>query len=481
MVSTKLYFRTTCVHIFFSLITAGLATSIVQNPSGGRISYQAWTTTQFLTFVGWGSFAISGVEVFLFLSGIWHYFIYQDNVKYYFIAHVVYMWTFNIFWLAAAASLANSIPGNCRSMSDCSRTKSLSALTWVTLVFFAAASCMLGYQWIFGAKLQIRPNGPTLPTTNPSTNSTGTGYRPPPTAQANLSRKPTLPKANAAANGSAKDFSPSVMTGTTAASSAAPSITPSASSLIERLCIQCNKSESAEDSCFCGSECVLAAREGAPKIVPLPPAHYMFRRIQDRFSSQWLHPTSKPILQYIYMIVSTEDSDRMYRAYRSGVEAVGNFVEQGLKEGNEQYRWHGAPRECKVGDPGNKTLCDSTSCPLCCIIKKSYDVDKFGPRWGRFGKGIYTSDTSSKSNDYAKNLKESEWSALLLNNVIVGRAFSTKTNKDTLLQPPPNCDSVLGVPGEDLNYDETVVYRNDAIRPAFLVVYLSPVVPVESF
>jgi hypothetical protein len=27
------------------------------------------------------------------------------------------------------------------------------------------------------------------------------------------------------------------------------------------------------------------------------------------------------------------------------------------------------------------------------------------------------------------------------------------------------------VPGDDLNYPETVVYDNDAIRPAFLVVY----------
>jgi hypothetical protein len=30
---------------------------------------------------------------------------------------------------------------------------------------------------------------------------------------------------------------------------------------------------------------------------------------------------------------------------------------------------------------------------------------------------------------------------------------------------------VLGVPGEDLNYEETVVYNNDAIRPAYLIVY----------
>jgi hypothetical protein len=30
---------------------------------------------------------------------------------------------------------------------------------------------------------------------------------------------------------------------------------------------------------------------------------------------------------------------------------------------------------------------------------------------------------------------------------------------------------LVGEPGGDLNYEETVVYDNDAIRPAFLIVY----------
>ena len=34
-----------------------------------------------------------------------------------------------------------------------------------------------------------------------------------------------------------------------------------------------------------------------------------------------------------------------------------------------------------------------------------------------------------------------------------------------------NIVQVIGEPGEDLNYEETVVYDNDAIRPAFLIVY----------
>jgi len=32
----------------------------------------------------------------------------------------------------------------------------------------------------------------------------------------------------------------------------------------------------------------------------------------------------------------------------------------------------------------------------------------------------------------------------------------------------------MGVPGGDLNYDETVVYKNEAIRPVYLVTYGRP-------
>lgn len=32
----------------------------------------------------------------------------------------------------------------------------------------------------------------------------------------------------------------------------------------------------------------------------------------------------------------------------------------------------------------------------------------------------------------------------------------------------------MGVPGGDLNYDETVVYKNEAIRPAYLITYGQP-------
>ncbi len=36
-------------------------------------------------------------------------------------------------------------------------------------------------------------------------------------------------------------------------------------------------------------------------------------------------------------------------------------------------------------------------------------------------------------------------------------------------------DSVEGEPGEDLNYDEVVVYNNDQAVPSYLIIYSLPV------
>lgn len=38
---------------------------------------------------------------------------------------------------------------------------------------------------------------------------------------------------------------------------------------------------------------------------------------------------------------------------------------------------------------------------------------------------------------------------------------------------------VFGEPGADLNYEETVVYSNDAVRPAYLIVYADSPPPVS--
>lgn len=55
--------------------------------------------------------------------------------------------------------------------------------------------------------------------------------------------------------------------------------------------------------------------------------------------------------------------------------------------------------------------------------------------------------------------------------MVVGRTHRLRRSDKALTAPPYGYHSITGEPGEDLNYEETVVYKNEAIRPAFLIVY----------
>ena len=98
-----------------------------------------------------------------------------------------------------------------------------------------------------------------------------------------------------------------------------------------------------------------------------------------------------------------------------------------------------------------------------------------------------------RSDSYSHNDCASKWKAVLLNKVVVGRGYSLKVNDTTLTGPPAGYDSVSAIPqslfwwdhiliesqiigevGVKLNYDEVVVYDNDAIRPSYLVMYDMP-------
>ena len=60
---------------------------------------------------------------------------------------------------------------------------------------------------------------------------------------------------------------------------------------------------------------------------------------------------------------------------------------------------------------------------------------------GMFGEGLYTSSTSSKSDDYASNTGKSSSKAMLLNKVVVGNGCKMTENSDKLTSPPPGYDS----------------------------------------
>ncbi|KAF8630179.1 hypothetical protein AX15_003058 [Amanita polypyramis BW_CC] len=243
----------------------------------------------------------------------------------------------------------------------------------------------------------------------------------------------------------------------------------------ENICLMCRQAPKMASSHFCSQTCIDDVEIQAPLLLEVPQGHSTFKSVADQFKSSWRHATKCPPVKHVYKIIGSQSSLAAYENYRESVEARGQFVATKRTAGNENRRWHGTTRNCNLGDKGQTQFCSSPTCSLCCIVKSSYDLTLFGKKtgWGRFGKGIYTSSTSSKSNDYSSNGSgcKSPLKAVLLNKVVVGRGYKMLRDSSTLTAPPSGFDSVLGETGGSLNHDEVIVYTNDAIRPSFLVVY----------
>ncbi|KAL1740194.1 hypothetical protein HDZ31DRAFT_47990, partial [Schizophyllum fasciatum] len=245
--------------------------------------------------------------------------------------------------------------------------------------------------------------------------------------------------------------------------------------LAEHICLLCRKNGTDRVSAYCGRACRDTALDKGPLVLQVPVDHDRFRSVARQFQDSWKHGTPTPPVRQIYFIQPPRKVVDQYKEYREDVESRGHFTAQKLTKGNEHRRWHGTKRQCRLGDDGQTQLCDIEKCALCSIIRTSFDLSFFMDRtgWGRFGKGLYTSSTSSKANDYSANVGDtpSLWKAVLLTKVVVGRGHKMLYNKPDMTAPPAGHDSVLAEVGGNLNYDELVVYRNEAIKPAYLVIY----------
>jgi len=236
---------------------------------------------------------------------------------------------------------------------------------------------------------------------------------------------------------------------------------------------------------------MLRALSGAPIIVEVPSGSTVHQDVLRQFNQQWKHPTPVPTVVKLWKVYADQTVIDRFSSYQQGIEQT-----RGIPGGNTRRRFHGTIRECCLGDNASENaLCRLNSCNLCRIIQSSFQLAKAGQRtnFGRFGAGIYTSATSSKVGSYSQVVYSiwvgaSRWysywqandyssgsaspnKAMLLNDVVMGRAVKLTWTDTSLTQPPQGYDAVIGEPGGDLNYDESVVYNNDAIRPSFLIIY----------
>ena len=106
-----------------------------------------------------------------------------------------------------------------------------------------------------------------------------------------------------------------------------------------------------------------------------------------------------------------------------------------------------------------------------------------GPRWLRYGAGLYFSRCSGKSNDYTqvratqpgpRSSQSVPHHSMLLCKVALGRNKKTlnddrELTKEKLLNE--GYDSISGNAGVDLNFPEDVIFDSDAALPSYLITY----------
>ncbi|CAM6100638.1 unnamed protein product [Calypogeia fissa] len=136
---------------------------------------------------------------------------------------------------------------------------------------------------------------------------------------------------------------------------------------------------------------------------------------------------------------------RVFRVYNPGwrILEFNRHRQQLQSSGNEVPRYHGTTLLCDLGSGAkNSKLCGDERCHLCSILRTGFKTGKARDTWQRFGKGIYTTATSGKSDDYI--CSNSSQRAVLVCLVLAGNVFRTQTNMPTLTAPQQGYDSVSG-------------------------------------
>lgn len=224
----------------------------------------------------------------------------------------------------------------------------------------------------------------------------------------------------------------------------------------------------------------------------LTKSHPKYAGVKGQFVGAWRHSTVPPTVVRIFQVRNSQSVHSRYIGYRDELEMRHGFTRSSaMGKGNEVRRFHGTASDpaCSFGIDVRSPPCVRPTCAVCRICSDSFDVRFAGSGSGgqrmalRYGKGLYFSSTSSKSNDYAtgseKAMHGQAHRLMFLSKVAQGaphicdeEVMSDEAIEDMVHDQGK--DSVVGrtiAQGGALNHDELVVYKNEAAVPSYLIVY----------
>jgi len=219
-------------------------------------------------------------------------------------------------------------------------------------------------------------------------------------------------------------------------------------------CLMCRRRPKNGRFDFCGINCRDEAKKLSPMLLEIPHGHITFTMVQLKFQQSWkpANGTSCPRVKHVYRIVEASNSIASYHNYLRTY-------------GNEGFFYHGTKRSCRLGDDGHTTLCTSTFCNACSILRTSFAVSLANPG-GAFGQGIYTSSASNKSANYSNSPSNG---IMFLAKVVLGNVHNVHRFAEVTSCPYGFQSVVFDRANGELN--ETVVYTDNAIRPVYLIVF----------
>lgn len=189
-----------------------------------------------------------------------------------------------------------------------------------------------------------------------------------------------------------------------------------------------------------------------------------FKQAHKQFVSSWVKNPPSPEPLAIFAIHNKSIFDKFNKYVKKQKEND--------SDSTTSYHFHGTVLLCDILQTNE--LCRDTKCGICGIGRSGFSPSFIGsniPDFMRFGEGFYLAANSSKCHDYTRGVDGHDVRAQLLCSVASGTRFATRENQKRLMEPPQDCDSVHGIPGSALNYEEIVVYDRDAVLPEFIIVY----------
>ncbi|KAF4612590.1 hypothetical protein D9613_012708 [Agrocybe pediades] len=210
-------------------------------------------------------------------------------------------------------------------------------------------------------------------------------------------------------------------------------------------------------------------------LIPTSASSALYKDAEKVFWSTWANPTTpKPKVVNVFYV------------NHIGQQVWFNYDDYRKTHGNEQYMWHGTTRACNIGDDNTQlNACSLPNCAVCHILRATLDPRRADPK-SLFGIGAYVAPNSSKSVNprYLRNADPSKSPNVVLLRcaVSLGNTFRATNPMVGVTAPPPGYDSISGVAGYTslgpgggtLQYDETVVFTQNAILPVEIIVLRFP-------